>query len=97
MEYQLRYDSLVERFNKAKERLETVSNAIMEKQAQREQTEMFLSNLEGQSGMLTQFDENLWYSLIEYVTVFNSAVDEDATGFLYSYSRKVLIISKIII
>lgn len=70
-EYQLRYNGLVERFDKAKERLETVSNAIMEKQAQREQTERFLSDLERQSGMLTQFDEDLWYSLIKYVTVFN--------------------------
>ncbi len=32
---------------------------------------MFLAELERQDGVATEFDENLWYSLIDFVTVFN--------------------------
>lgn len=32
---------------------------------------MFLTELERQDGIVTEFDENLWYSLLNYVTVFN--------------------------
>lgn len=70
-EYQTRYDALAERFDKTKERLEEVGNAITEKQAKREKIEMFLSELKKQDDVVTKFDDNLWYSLVDYVTVFN--------------------------
>lgn len=31
---------------------------------------MFLDGLQKQKKLVTEFDEDLWYSLIEYVTVF---------------------------
>jgi site-specific DNA recombinase len=31
---------------------------------------MFLDGLKKQKELVTEFDEDLWYSLIEYVTVF---------------------------
>ncbi len=70
-EYQKRYDGLVKRFDRTKERLEAVSHAIVEKQAQREKVEMFLAELEKQDGLCTEFDESLWISLVDYVTVYN--------------------------
>lgn len=70
-EYQARYDGLVGRFEKTKARLDEVSSNIIEKQAEREKIEMFLTELERQDGIVTEFDENLWYSLLNYVTVFN--------------------------
>jgi DNA invertase Pin-like site-specific DNA recombinase len=70
-EYQTRYDALAERFDKTKERLEEIRNAIIEKQAKREKIEMFLSVLKKQDEMVAEFDENLWYSLVDYATVFN--------------------------
>ena len=72
-EYQKRYDGLVERFDRTKERLDVVSHAIVEKQAQREKVEMFLAELEKQDGLCTEFDESLWISLVDYVTVYNKA------------------------
>lgn len=71
-EYQARYDGLAERFDRTKARLETVSHTIMEKQVRREQTEMFLAELERQEGLCTGFDEQLWMSLVDFVTVFNN-------------------------
>jgi len=70
-EYQTRYDALAERFDKTKERLEEVGNAITERQAKREKIEMFLSELKKHDEVVTQFDENLWYSLVDHATVFN--------------------------
>ena len=67
--YQKKYDGLAARFDRAKERLEEVSNAIMEKQAHREKTELFLAELERMDGMATEFKEKLWFSLVEFVTV----------------------------
>ena len=32
---------------------------------------MFLDGLKKQKDLVTEFDEDLWFSLIEYVTVFN--------------------------
>ena len=32
---------------------------------------LFLAELERQDGVSTEFDENLWYSLVDFVTVFN--------------------------
>ena len=54
-----------------KARLDEMGSAITEKQAKKEQIEMFLAELERQDGVATEFDENLWYSLIDFVTVFN--------------------------
>lgn len=70
-EYQARYDGLAERFDRTKARLDEAGNAITEKQAKKEQIEMFLAELEQQDGVTTEFDENLWYSLVDFVTVFN--------------------------
>ena len=70
-EYQARYDGMAERFDRTKARLDEVGNAITEKQAKKEQIERFLAELERQDGVATEFDENLWYSLIDFVLVFN--------------------------
>lgn len=58
-EYQAHYDGLVRRFEKTKARLDEVSSNIIEKQAEREKIEMFLTELERQDGIVTEFDENL--------------------------------------
>lgn len=70
-EYQKRYDGLAERFDGVKARLDEISHTITERQAQREKIEMFLAGLEKQESLITEFDEDLWYSMVEYVTVFN--------------------------
>lgn len=70
-DYQTRYDALAERFEKAKDRLETVSMEITEKQAHRESTERFMAELSRMEGVITEFDEDFWFAMIDYVTVFN--------------------------
>ncbi len=70
-EYKKRYDELAKRLDNVQERLDEVCHTIMEKQAQKEKIEMFLAGLQKQEELVTEFDEDLWYSLIEYVTVFD--------------------------
>ena len=70
-EYQMRYDALTARFDQTKARLDEVSQAMTERQAQREKIEMFLTDLGGRDGPLTAFDEDAWYSLVDFVTVYS--------------------------
>ena len=70
-EYQKRYDGLSERFDRVKGQMDAVTLAITEKLARREKIEMFLTELEQQDGTVTEFRERIWYSLVDYVTVFS--------------------------
>ena len=68
-EYQERYNALADQFDKAKERLEAVSMEITEKQARREMAERCLTEIAKQEGVVSEFDEDLWYALVDFVTV----------------------------
>lgn len=68
-EYQTRYNALADQFDKAKERLEDVSMEITEKQVRREMVEQCLAKIAKQEGVISEFDEDLWYALVDYVTV----------------------------
>ena len=70
-EYQKRYDGLAKRLDNVQGRLDEVIQTITEKQAHREKIELFLEGLQKQKKLITEFDEDLWYSLIEYVKVFD--------------------------
>ena len=70
-EYQKKYDGLADRFDRIKERLEAVVSAITERMAKREKTERFLTELEKRDGPMTEFNEEDWYSLVEYATVYS--------------------------
>jgi site-specific DNA recombinase len=69
-EYQKRYDSLTERFGKAKARLEKVTEAINDKASRQATIEDFLKELKTLDGMVTEFDQMLWVSLVDFVTVY---------------------------
>ena len=70
-ELRKRYSGLENRLDNAQERLNEVSQVISEKQAHRAKIEMFLAGLQKRGDLVTEFDEGLWYSLIEYVAVFD--------------------------
>ncbi len=60
-EYQRQYDGLVERY-------ETVY-AIEQKDAQNEKMSRFIETLKGCDGIITEFDEDLWSSLTDFITI----------------------------
>ena len=67
-EYETRYNRLVVRFDKAKARYDKVMKLVAEKKARREQIETFLRKLK-KLDLFTDFDEDLWLSLIGSATV----------------------------
>ena len=70
-EYQKRYDGLADRFDKCKSRLETVTEQISDKQTRQATIEAFLVDLQKQEGLVTEFAPALWYSLIDFMTVYS--------------------------
>ena len=68
-EYQKRYNGLVARYDAAKRRFDDVTETIAERSAKAERLAGFVKTLEGQGEPLTEFDERLWGSMVEYVTV----------------------------
>jgi DNA invertase Pin-like site-specific DNA recombinase len=68
-EYQKRYDSLVERFESTKLRLTEVESEISDKRSRKEVFRKFISDLEKQDSLISEFDSDLWTSLIDFATV----------------------------
>lgn len=71
-EYQKRYDSLVQRFDQAKTRLEEVTAEIAEKQTASSNMDDFLTNFEQMPETLTEFTLECWNSMVDYATVYGT-------------------------
>jgi len=69
-DYEKRYNSLAERFDKAKAQLDEAERGIVERQAQWEMMQNLVDTLEGMPEAVDCFDEGAWYALVDYVTVF---------------------------
>ncbi len=70
-EYEKRYNALVLRYNNAKTKLDSVQNEIIRKQAGKQMMENFIKVLKGQPEQIDTFDEDTWYALCEYITVYD--------------------------
>jgi DNA invertase Pin-like site-specific DNA recombinase len=70
-EYQERYNGLASRFEAAKSRHEKVTSLISEKKIRAESMEAFFTTLAAQDDVIADFDERLWYSMVDCVTVYN--------------------------
>jgi len=70
-EYQERYNGLAVRFDTAKTRLEEVSEMVSSKKMRGERVDAFIAELVRQDGLLTEFDERLWFSLVDFATVYS--------------------------
>ena len=68
-EYNKRYDSLVERYTGLKNRYDEVTELIVQKRAGQQRMRLFLEQLK-QTEHISEFDEMLWLSMIDYVTVY---------------------------
>ncbi|AME04522.1 hypothetical protein AXE86_10810 [Selenomonas sp. oral taxon 136] len=81
-EYQKHYEALVARYDAAKARFDKVTEAISAKEAQSEQLAGFIKRLKAQTEPVADFDEWLWASMVECVTVGKgmTVVFRDGTG-----------------
>lgn len=70
-EYQKRYDSLVQRFDRAKTRLEKVTAEIQEKQTSSASMGTFLNAFEQMPDALAEFSLESWHSMVDFATVYS--------------------------
>lgn len=68
-EYQKRYDSLVLRYETAKKNYDELAAKIEQKEAHSERIQRFIKVLKEQDGTITEFDDALWGSMVEFVTI----------------------------
>ena len=68
-EYKKRYAGLVERYDGIKERYDEVIAAIKDKEATVIRLDEFVKALKSQDGVLTEFNEELWGSMVDHITV----------------------------
>ena len=69
-EYTERYNGLVKRYEKAKAEFNKVTQTIADKEARKKLMEQFIQTIEKQEP-ITEFDERLWASLVDFVTVYS--------------------------
>ena len=70
-EYESRYTALESKAENTKAQLDEVSSDIVLKQAQREMMRNFIAELKKLPQTYEQFDEDTWYALVDYVTVYS--------------------------
>ena len=71
-DFQGRYDALVKRFDEAKEKYDSVCAEMDDKRIRRATVEQFLADLVKQDVLLTEFEPEVWHSLVDFVTVYSS-------------------------
>lgn len=68
-EYAVRYEALASRFEETKAKYEKVTAEIAAKGIRKRELERFIQSVEKPPGMVTEFDEALWGSLVDHLTV----------------------------
>ena len=68
-EYSLRYEALGSRFEDTKAKYERVTAEIAAKGIRKRELERFIQSVEKMPDMVTEFDEALWGSLVDHLTV----------------------------
>ena len=63
----IHYNALVERYDRLKAQYDEVSTAISDNEARYEQMGRFITVLKDQEGVITEFDDALWSSLVEKI------------------------------
>lgn len=70
-EYQKRYNGLVKRYEKAKAKYDAVTAAIADNLARNELLGGFIRTLEKEDGLIAEFDERLWCSLVDCIMIYS--------------------------
>ena len=69
-EYQRKYEGYCARFEKARNRLAEIKDICLERNAKKVKIQMFMERMGQYADLVTVFDEKLWYSTVDMVTVF---------------------------
>ena len=69
--YEEKYRSLVERYEVAKAKLDDYQAELSSRMVKRERIEAFLRELEAKEELISEFDEGLWNTMVESMTVYS--------------------------
>lgn len=69
-DYNRRYDQALSRFEPTKAARDAFAAEIRQRGIRRREFERFISTLESLPDQVTEFSEDLWGSLVEYLTVY---------------------------
>lgn len=69
-EYNARYDEMVRQYEATRAERDRVASEIRQRGIRRREFERFIATLESLPGTVTEFDEALWGSMVEHVTVY---------------------------
>ena len=69
IEYQRQYDELERRYNKAKDEYDKATAEIAELQKREDYFKQFIATLEAADEIIEEFDEGMWCSMVESMTV----------------------------
>lgn len=70
-DYQHKYDKIVAQYESIKEVYDKVTNQISSKQVQKQKYKNYISTLKNTENYCNEFNEGLWSSLVDYVTIYN--------------------------
>ncbi len=85
VEYNMRYRDLAEHQEAIKNKLIEINNKHQERNAKRENIDTFIQMLENSDTLLTEFDEELWNSTLDVVTIHS----EHEIAFTFKDGMKV--------
>lgn len=68
IEYEKSYSALIEKYDKAMMKYNNVKKEIQLKTAKRQRVQLYLNQIEHQD-ILTEFDEDVWISMVDYLEV----------------------------
>ena len=69
-DYNRRYDEMVSRYEATKAERDAFAAEIRQRGIRRREFERFITTLESLPNVVTDFSEDLWGSLVEYLTVY---------------------------
>jgi hypothetical protein len=68
-EYAARYEPLETHFEAVEAEIAALESQRMERSAKGERVQQFMATLRGRAGLLAEFDEALWFLLVDHVLV----------------------------
>ena len=69
-EYNKKYNSYTEKYEKIKSELSKLEDKKQDLKVRRDKIKIFIDNLKNSNKVISEFDEKLWYSLVERVIVY---------------------------
>jgi thymidylate synthase ThyX len=68
--YKARFEQLSQRYVRGNDELAALDEAVLDRQYRRTRTELFIKELEKLEGLVADFSDELWYSLLDHATVY---------------------------